>query len=315
MKALVLVGGEGTRLRPLTLTTPKQMLPVAGVPMIERVLGHLLSEGFDEVVLSMGYRPDAFLDAYPDGRCAGVAVEYAVEPAPLGTAGAIKFAATEAGVDGPFLVVNGDVICEIDIRALIAFHGDRNALATIALTPAADPSRFGVVPIDSSGRVIAFIEKPPADEAPTNLINAGIYVLDPEVLDRIPEGRVSIERETFPALVDEQRVYALASDALWIDIGTPESFLEANLAFSAGADGGAVLGKDVRLDTGACVKDSVILDGAVIARDAAVSRSIVGRRAVIGEGAVLADLTMIGDGEVVAPGARLSGARLPEERN
>ncbi len=127
MRALVLVGGEGTRLRPLTLTTPKQMLPVAGVPMIERVLGHLPQHGVTDVVLSMGYRPDAFKDAYPDGHCAGVAIDYAVEPEPLDTAGAIGFAARYAGFDDVFIVVNGDVITSIDVGALIAFHRERGA--------------------------------------------------------------------------------------------------------------------------------------------------------------------------------------------
>jgi mannose-1-phosphate guanylyltransferase len=312
VKALVLVGGEGTRLRPLTLTTPKQMLPVAGVPMIERVLGHLPQHGITEVVLSMGYRPDAFTAAYPDGRCGGVAVRYAVEPEPLDTAGAIRFAATWAGLDDTFVVVNGDVITTIDISALVAFHGERRAMATIALTPVDDPSRFGVVPTDDRGRVIAFIEKPTAADAPTSLINAGIYVLDTSVVDGIPEGRrVSIERETFPALVAARALYALASDEGWIDIGTPASYLEANLALSDDPKG-AVLGDGVRIDPGACVTESVVFDGAVIARDAIVRRSVVGRRAVIGEGAVLDELTVIGDGAVVAPGTRLVGARLPE---
>ena len=196
---MVLVGGEGTRLRPLTLTTPKQMLPVGGRPMIERVLGHLARHGIDEVVLSLGYRPDAFLDAYPDGRCAGVELIYAVEATPLDTAGAIRFAARFAGIDETFVVVNGDVLTGARRDGLVAFHRERGAEATMALTPVEDPSAFGVVPTDEEGRVMAFIEKPPPGEAPTNLINAGTYVLEPSVLARIPEGRrVSIERETFP---------------------------------------------------------------------------------------------------------------------
>jgi mannose-1-phosphate guanylyltransferase len=309
MRGLVLVGGEGTRLRPLTLSTPKQMLPVAGVPMIERVLGHLRHHKIDQVVLSMGYRPDAFIDAYPDGECAGVHVEYAVEPEPFDTAGAIRFAADASGIDDRFVVFNGDVITEIDITALVAFHHDRDALATIALTPVDDPSRFGVVPTDDEGRVLAFIEKPAAAEAPTNLINAGIYVLEPSVLASIPPGRSSIERDTFPRLSAEGRLYALASEAPWIDIGTPAAYLEANLAM---ADTDVVLGEGVRLDDGARVTGSVVLAGAVIAKDAVVRGSIVGRRAVIGEGAVIDGLSVIGDGAVVPPGARLVGARLPD---
>ncbi|HEX5267069.1 MAG TPA: nucleotidyltransferase family protein, partial [Acidimicrobiales bacterium] len=179
MRAVVLVGGEGTRLRPLTYTVPKQLLPVAGVTMLERVLGRLAAHGVDDVVLSMGYRPDAFRDQFPDGRAAGVALTYAVEPEPRDTAGAIRFAADEAGIDGTFVVVNGDVLTELDVGALVAFHRERGGLATIALTPVDDPSAFGVVPTDDSGRVTAFIEKPPRGLAPTNLINAGTYVLEP----------------------------------------------------------------------------------------------------------------------------------------
>ncbi len=310
MKAVVLVGGEGTRLRPLTLTTPKQMLPVGGVPMIERVLTHLAHHNVDGVVVSMGYRPDAFTDAYPGGVCAGVAIDYAVDPEPLDTAGAIRFAASSAGLHETFVVVNGDVITEIDVTALVAFHRQHGALATIALTPVDDPSRFGVVPTDTDGRVLAFIEKPPADDAPTNEINAGIYVLEPAVLDGIPGGRrVSIERETFPALVAAGQLYAVASKASWVDIGTPAAYLDANLAV---AETDSVVGQGVRIDTGATVSESVVLDEAVIGRHATVHRSIVGRRAVIGEGADLGEVTVIGDGAVVPPGARLRGARLPE---
>jgi mannose-1-phosphate guanylyltransferase len=288
------------------------MLPVGGVPMIELVLGHLRRHGIDKVVLSLGYRPDAFVDAYPDGHCAGVAMEYAVDPEPLDTAGAIAYSARSAGLDDVFVVVNGDVITDIDVGALVAFHRERGARATIALTPVDDPSRFGVVPTDDDGRVLAFIEKPPPGEAPTNLINAGIYVLDVAALDSIPAGRrVSIERETFPALVAAGQLYALASDASWIDIGTPAAYVTANLAGTG--DNANALGNDVRIDADACVERSVVLDGAVIARGAVVRDSVVGRRAVIGEDAVLEGLTVVGDGVVVAPGTRLDGARVPEE--
>ena len=199
MRAVVLVGGFGTRLRPLTLTTPKQMLPVGHRPMIERVVGHLADHGVDEAVLSLGYRPDAFIEAYPDDLCRG-ALTYAVEPEPLDTAGAIRFAALDAGIDDTFVVVNGDVLTDLDIDALVRFHRASGAEGTIHLTPVEDPSVFGVVPTDDDGRVVAFIEKPPRDEAPTNRINGGTYVLEPSVLDRIAgDRRVSIEREVFPA--------------------------------------------------------------------------------------------------------------------
>ena len=215
MKAVVLVGGEGTRLRPLTLSAPKQMLPIVGVPMIERVLAQLAVHGIDDAVLSLGYLPDAFMEAYPDGRVAGVGLTYAVEPEPLDTAGAVRFAASFAGIDETFVVVNGDVLTDLDLTTLVAFHRERGAEGTIALHPVADPSAFGVVPTDEDGRVKAFVEKPPRDEAPTNEINAGTYVLEPSVLSRIPEGgRVSIERETFPAMVRDGGLFARSDDQL-----------------------------------------------------------------------------------------------------
>jgi mannose-1-phosphate guanylyltransferase len=329
MDALVLVGGEGTRLRPLTVTTPKQLLPVAGVPMIERVIGHLAGHGVEHVVLSMGYRPDAFLQAYPDGTCAGLEITYAVEPELMDTAGAIRFAALEAGLGDTFLVVNGDVLTGLDVSALVAFHRERGAQATISLTPVEDPSAFGVVPTDSDGRVTAFIEKPPRDEAPTNLINAGTYVLEPSVLDLIPGGRrVSIERETFPALVAAGRLYALASDAYWIDTGTPATYLRANLDMVDEA-GGLILGDAVtvapdasvehsvigatsRVEAGAEVRDSVVLPGACIGAGAVVQGSVLGRGVTVGAGARVVDGTVLGDGVSVDPGAVLSGVRVPE---
>jgi mannose-1-phosphate guanylyltransferase len=335
MKAVVLVGGFGTRLRPLTLTRPKQMLPVVDRPMIEWVVEGLVGAGVDEVVLSLGYLPDAFVAAYPDDRCAGAKLRYAVEPEPLDTAGAIRFAARYGGLgrsDDPFLVVNGDVVADLDIGALVDLHRRSAAEATIALTRVDDPSRYGVVPITGEGRVEAFIEKPPVDAAPTNWINAGTYVLDPAVLERIPEGRrVSIERETFPALVDEGRLFARQDGAYWIDAGTPGTYLQLQLDLLARRAGGSAAGyvdPSARLEAGARVATSVvmararigagaelecavILPGAHVGEGACLRRSIVGEGARIGSGAVLRDLTVVGDGEEVADGAVLDGVRTP----
>ena len=238
MKAVVLVGGEGTRLRPLTLSAPKQMLPIVGVPMIERVLAHLVSHGVDAAILSMGYLPNAFLEAYPEGVAAGIRLTYAVEPEPLDTAGAVRFAATFGRVDDTFVVVNGDVLTDLDLSGLLAFHRERRAEGTIALHPVPDPSAFGVVPTDSDGRVTAFVEKPPRDEAPTNQINAGTYVLEPSVLERIPTGgRVSIERETFPAMVRDGTLFARSDDGYWLDTGTPADYLQAHHDLVSGRRG------------------------------------------------------------------------------
>jgi mannose-1-phosphate guanylyltransferase len=325
MRAVVLVGGEGTRLRPLTLTTPKQLLPIAGVPMIERVIANLARHGVDEVVLSMGYRPDAFTIAYPSGTCAGLPVRYAIEPQLMDTAGAVRFAATWAGIDEQFVVVNGDVLTDLDLGALIALHRERGALCTISLTPVDDPSRFGVVPTDDDGRVLAFIEKPAPGEAPTNMINAGTYVVEPSVVGLIPDGRrVSIERETFPLLAERKGMYALASDAYWIDTGTPETYLRANLDLigpeglvegTVDADAvveRSVIGAGARVCPGAVVRDSVLLPGAVVGPRALIERSLVGARATVGAGALVQDLTVLGDGVTIDDGASLSGARVPE---
>jgi mannose-1-phosphate guanylyltransferase len=278
--------------------------------MIERVIGHLAAHGIDDVVLSMGYRPDAFIDAFPDGTCAGLALTYAIEPTLMDTAGAVRFAAEAAGVNDTFVVANGDVLTSLDVGALVQLHRDRGARATISLTPVEDPSAFGVVPTDDTGRVEAFIEKPPRDEAPTNLINAGTYVLEPSVLDLIPPGRrVSFERETFPALVAAGELYAFASDGYWIDTGTPATYLEANLD---AVGRGSAIGRGCRIDDTAEVIDSVLLDDVEVGAGAVVRRSVVGTGAVVGAGARLDELTVVGPGEVIPAGATLSGARVPE---
>jgi NDP-sugar pyrophosphorylase family protein len=314
MRAVVLVGGEGTRLRPLTWTTPKQMLPVAEVPMIERVLAHLALHGVDEAVLSLGYRPDAFITAFPDGRCAGVKLTYAVEPEPLDTAGAIRFAAHHAGVTERFLAVNGDVLTDLDIGALVEFHEDRGAEATIHLTHVDDPARFGVVPTDDEGRVVAFVEKPAPGEAPSHNINAGTYLLETSVLDRIPAGRrVSIERETFPALVQARRLYARPDTSYWIDAGTPAQYLQAQLDLITGARSGPPAPGAVERDPGVWTLGAAVIDGSVsppaligdasyVEAGAQVERSIVGAGARVHDGAWVRSSVLL-PGAVVRPGA------------
>ncbi len=332
MQALVLVGGLGTRLRPLTLTRPKQMLPVGGCSMLERVVTGLKRHGVTEVVLSMGYKPDAFEQAHPDGHCAGVPLRFVVEDEPLGTAGAIAFAAREAGIDDTFLVLNGDVISDFDLSALISFHRETGAEATIALKRVDDPSRFGVVVTDEAGLVERFVEKPPVGEAPSDLINAGAYVVEPRLIARVPPGRaVSIEREVFPAVVADGALRALADDAYWLDCGTPEALLTANADLLNGvrpdelgldpvagnvAEGATVdsawVGAGAVVEAGAKVVDSVLFDGAVVEEGAIVERSLVGAGARVGAGAEVLGLSVIGDGVEVTPGAVLVGDRLPD---
>ena len=309
MRAVVLVGGFGTRLRPLTSDLPKQMLPIVERPMIEHVVGHLAAHGVEEVVLSLGFLPDAFLDTYPDGRCAGLPLHYAVEPEPLDTAGAIRFAAEDAGIDEAFLVLNGDVLTDLAVDELIGFHRASGAEATVSLTPVDDPSRYGVVSTDADGRVTGFVEKPPAGAAPCNWINAGTYVFEPSVIDRIEPGRrVSVEREVFPAMADEGVLYGLRSEAYWVDTGTPETYLGVQLDLLDGVRGPARSGVDdaAEIHPGATVRRSVIGPGAVVAEGSRVCDSVVMAGSRIGEGAVV-DGSLVGRNATVGPDAQVLG--------
>lgn len=329
MRAIVLVGGEGTRLRPLTHTTPKPLLPVGNVPMIERVVAPFAAwGGLDGVILSLGYKPDAFRAHFTDDRICGLPVTYAVEPQKMDTGGAIAFAAGEAGVEGTFLAVNGDVLTEIDLDALVGVHRDRGAEATISLHPVDDPSRFGVVETDARHKVLGFVEKPPRGEEPTNLISAGTYVMEPSVLDRIPGGRpVSVERETFPALVADGTLFAVACHGYWLDTGTPEQYLEANCDVLARAgepylagDGAevaagasvrqSVLGPGSSVGAGSRVERSVLLPGAEVRERATVVESVLGAKAMVGTGASLTDHCVVADGARVADGAVLVAERV-----
>jgi mannose-1-phosphate guanylyltransferase len=297
--------------------------------MIERVLEHLASHGVTRATLALGYRPDAFADAYPDGRCAGVELHYAVEPEPRDTAGAIWFAATDAGIDERFVVVNGDVLTDLDLRRLVAQHEAAGGEGTIALHRVEDPSAFGVVPTDADGRVTAFVEKPPRDEAPTDLINAGTYVLEPSVLGRIEPGvPVNVERVTFPAMVADGALYAFDGGSYWIDAGTPATFLRANLDLLDGTRGqgehgiapdasvaGTVstswIGGGCEVADGAVVEGSVLLPGARVGAGAVVRGSVLGARARVGAGATLDGDVVLGDDVEVAEGASLAGVRVP----
>jgi mannose-1-phosphate guanylyltransferase len=308
VKAVVLVGGEGTRLRPLTYTTPKPLLPIANVAFLERQLGWLAHHGIDEVVLSLGYLPDAFEAHFPDARYGDLTLRYAVEDEPLGTAGGIRYAAEVAGIDERFVVCNGDVLTTLDLTAMVGFHDDHGGDATIHLCRVDDPSAFGVVPTRPGGEVIAFVEKPPREKAPSHWINAGTYVLEPSVLERIPPRlTVSIERETFPRMLDRPgRLFALQSDGYWIDIGTPAKYVEANADVVGGALGatpapGAVESapgvwrqSDVALAPDARIESPVLLgDGSIVAAGARVSHSVLGPGCAVGAGACVVRSVML----------------------
>ena len=328
MKALILAGGFGTRLRPLTFTRPKHLLPIANRPHIEHVFELLRAQGVDEAVLLTSYLAEAFDEIVVTARERGMTVHVTHEPEPLGTAGALKNAEPFVG-EGTFLAFNGDVLTDVDLGEVLDLHRSRGAVATILLTPVEDPSAYGVVPTDEDGRVRGFIEKPPADEAPTNLINAGVYVFEPSVLGRIPAGEVwSAERTLFPELVAEGApVYALGTDAYWMDIGTPEKYLQANLDALAGRfrtsavpdpgprasviDAGATVAADAQvssaclgsgavIEPGTAVHEAVLLPGAVVGSGARVTRSILGARASVAPGARLDGGTVADDDRIEA---------------
>ena len=281
-------------------------------------------------MLSLGYRPDAFIDAYPDGMCAGVRLHYAVEPEPLDTAGAIRFAAREGGIDDTFIVVNGDVLTDLDVDALVEFHRDSGAEATIHLTPVEDPSAFGVVPTDDDGRVTRSSRSRRRDEAPTNRINAGTYVLEPSVLERIAERPEGVDRARDvpgdggrgPALRDvDRRLLARRRHA--------PQYLRANLDLLGGRvhqvegiapgaeiDASAVVehslvGPGSRVGAGAEVHDSVLMAGARVEEGARIVRSVLGRGAAVGAGATLEGV-VVGDEQVIEPGSSLLDVSVPE---
>jgi len=329
MLAIVLVGGLGTRLRPLTEHTPKQMLPICGVPMIEWVVDHLATHGVKEVGLSLGYHPDEFLNSYPDGQISGIPYRVAVEPEPRGTAGAVRFAADEFGVDDTFLALNGDVLTDLDITELIAFHRGRDAEATIALQPVSDPSSFGVVSTFDDGLVKEFVEKPEPGLAASNHINAGTYVFEPSVIGRIPMGKeVSIERETFPELVRAGTLYAMPSSTYWLDTGTPEQFIRANLDVLAGrrlregliplADihSGAqlvdsVIGTHTRVGAFSVIERSVLFHNCEIREETAIIESVLSDSVYVGAGARL-ERCVIGRGQRVEAGEHLIDVKRPK---
>lgn len=322
MKALLIAGGFGTRLRPLTYTRPKHLLPIANRPHLHHVFDLLQRHGIDEVVLLTSYMAETFDASVEHGRARGMRVEVTHEETPLGTAGALKNAQDFIGNE-TFFAFNGDVLTSLDLGSVLEFHRDREAEATIVLTPVEDPSAYGVVPTDGDGRVLGFIEKPPREEAPTNLINAGVYLMEPSVLERIPGGvEYSAERRLFPDLVTEGvRMFAVGTESYWMDIGTPQKYLQANLdaldgtfaTDAVGAPGpGAVLSApDAQIATGCTVEDSCIGAGAILEDGALVTGSVLLPGAVVRSGARVTG-SILGEGAEVGSGATIDGATLAD---
>ena len=277
MQALVLAGGEGTRLRPLTLTVPKPAMPLAGRPFLTFMLDWLASHGVTESILSCGYRSDGVRQVLGD-IYDGMRLRYVIEEDPLGTAGPVRLAADEGVLADRFLVLNGDTLTDLDLSAELAQHERTGAGGTLALAAVEDTASYGVVPTDGEGRVVEFLEK--IDDPPTNRINAGAYVLEGSVAERIEPGRaVSFEREVFPAMAAEGVLYGYLAEGYWIDIGTPERYLEATYDLLAGRVASRLPPSD---ETGSLVYDGSITMGARIG-----PQSVVGPHCVVGEGSVV----------------------------
>jgi NDP-sugar pyrophosphorylase family protein len=319
MRAILLAGGKGTRLRPMTLHTPKPIVPIFDRPFLQYQIDLLRQvPEIDEVVLSLNYQPGRIEEVFGDGAAAGVRLEYMVEPTPLGTGGAVKFA---AGRDRgqPIVVFNGDVLTAVDLPNIIALHRERRAKATIVLTPVENPSAYGLVETDEAGNVLRFLEKPKPEENRCDTINAGIYVLEPETLSRIPSDvPFSIERGYFPSLVADHETFIAYTDrGYWIDIGTPDKYRQAHADIMDGrlvappfasAPRTAVVSAAARIDPAATIEAPCFIDADVIVKSGARigPYSVIGRHCHIGEDAVV-DGAIIWAHTTLDAGARLGG--------
>ena len=327
MQALVLAGGEGTRLRPLTYTTPKPVMPLAGRPFLSFMLDWVRSHGVDEVILSCGFMSDDVKHVLGD-IYDGMRLRYVVEEEPLGTAGPVRLALDADLLDERLFILNGDVLTDMDLTAELAAHEKSGARVTLALYPVEDTASYGVVPTRPDGSVEAFLEKS-AGPAPTNRINAGAYVVEREVIKTaVPAGRaVSFEREVFPSLVGEG-LYGFPSAGYWIDIGTPERYLEATWDLLAGRVASTLPPRD---ETGSLVYENCVLAGTAVGQqsvlgrhcsvgtDARVERSVLHDRVHVGADArvieaVLAERVRVGERARIEPGAIVgAGALIGED--
>lgn len=334
--AVILVGGQGTRLRPLTLSAPKPMLPTAGLPFLTHLLARVAEAGITHVVLGTSYKAEVFAEYFGDGADLGLDIEYVTETEPLGTGGGIRNVLPKLRADN-VMVFNGDVLAGTDLSAILATHETARADVTLHLVRVSDPRAFGCVPTDADGRVTAFLEK--TQDPPTDQINAGCYVFRREYIEKIPAGRqVSVEREMFPAMLTEgARIQGHVDASYWRDMGTPEDFVRgsadlvrgiapspalpgqrgeslvyqgAGVAPGALLIGGTVVGRGAEVGAGARLDGAVLFDGACVEAGATVERSIIGFGARVGPRALVRD-GVIGDGASV--GARcelLRGARI-----
>ncbi len=317
MKAILLAGGKGTRLRPLTLHTPKPVVPIFDRAFLHYQIDLLRQvPEIDEVILSLNYQPRRIEEVFGDGAGTGVRIRYVVEPSPLGTGGAIRYAAQ--GVTDTMVVFNGDVMTSVDVKAVLTMHRDRKARATIVLTPVDNPTAYGLVETEDDGRVRRFLEKPNPDEITCDTINAGIYVLEPETFDRIPKDvSYSIERAYFPSLIERNETFVAYVDrGYWIDIGTPEKYVQVHHdmfdgKFAAGVFAGAdrtkpMISAEARIEDDVAIAAPCFIDAGVHVKAGAKigPYTVLGRGVIVEEGADVQDTivwpnTRIGQSAVV----------------
>jgi len=305
VKAVILVGGKGTRLRPITYLNPKPMLPLVNRPFMYNFIHWLKSHGIEDIIFSMGYLPSIFKEYFGDGSRFGVNITYVVEDRPLGTCGAVKNTEKHLG-GGAFMVFNGDILTSLNLTDMARYHQQKKSDITISLTPVEDPTAYGLVPTDKQGRVTKFLEKPSEEEITTNLINAGTYIIEPRVMELAPRGEnYSFERGLFPkALSQGYRIYGYRSDDYWLDVGTPEKYLAAHHD---------ILDKKVDFSfpyqehkQGIYIADKVKYDDSNFAS----SPVVIGRGTILEHGAKILPLTVIGDNCYISSGAEISGSVL-----
>ncbi len=324
MKAIILAGGVGTRLRPLSCTRPKLLFPLLNKPLLDHTLERLAETGVNGVTLAVKFMADVFMRRYGESTN-GMKISYSREKIPMWTGGAIKYAEELIGHNDQFLVLNGDIFTTIDYTELVRKHRENEAVATIALYRVEDPSRYGTVKLTKENKITQFVEKAPLGKAPSNLINAGVYVLDPEIFSYIPAGRpVSIEREVFPKLAQQGKLFGHAFKDVWIDIGKPEDYLKANKVMLDVNTEKRLLGPDVRLGAGVEFIDPVMVDSgvtlgenskigpyAIIGRDTVLGRNVRLENSVVFPEVTISDNTsvkgtVIGEGATIGKGATIN---------
>jgi mannose-1-phosphate guanylyltransferase len=344
MKAVVLVGGEATRLRPLTCNTPKMMVPVLNRPFFEHMVDYLKAHNITDIVMAVGKSPEQVQNHFGDGKKHGVRITYSIEGFPLGTAGAVKNA--EKLLNDSFIVFNGDTFTDIDLGMMMRLHRKNRAIASLALTPVDDPTTYGVVETDSQGKAKRFVEKPSRDNVTTNMINAGIYILEPDILSYIAAGAFSMfEHDVFPRLLEKgQAIYGYPFQDYWIDIGTPEKYLklqhdllrryrgdnsirfegESFVHSSAQIEGPAVMGEACFIDRDSIIKGPVVLgagcrvgkgaviEGAVLWQDCQIGERsklrncLMASRCWVGQESEILDGCILGDDVQIGKGSKLS---------